>query len=592
MYHLIVYTQGSTFQEDDYLPLDCVDLSLSTTAAQTTPFLSSRARCDWAVCGRESATRGREYDYCSALNKATATTVYTAQGSSDCLTEPRPLFNVVDGECSESCREYGHDNHYLSPPLYEFQGTLSFDNRSEHHQHQHHQFSGHGSDRCLLLSVPVEPMPRVPRKSLLPPLQQGTATKQQSPNLVEELNSNSSFFVLNGKRKVYKDHSVESSKFTAHMGVKCCGCQLDIFSRQPKCLKQNRERNCFLKALLKLLVHAQRIKNACDLYHHGDKCVDSGSSSSSGGQGSGGSSSSSKKQQSGGSGGGSGGSGNRSGSSSSSSQRSGSGSSQRGRTGMGGRTHSGSSDSSDDNGDDDHNKRPRPQPNKEPKSKLDVSDDDDDEATDSADEGADEGADDTPRSMMVDVSPQSVQNDNGTSMSSQGGGVGEGGAKEQGSSNASSGGGGGVGSERRNLSNLAGLPLSSGGGSTSGAAGGSGRFSSVGTGGGTVESITCIAGGGGGRIGTSTLVASSQIGSPGDINVVGYGGPVLAAPEGDGLIAPNSTSIPGSELGTPTMDSPSPPHLGGRDTPGTPPPMSPEVAPTAQVRNIIHIIEQ
>ena len=303
------------------------------------------------------------------------------------------------------------------------------------------------------------------------------------------------------------------------------------------------QRARLFEILLLLLVGAKRIKDVCDFCCCcGNECVDSGGSSS--GQGSGGGSSSSgKKQQS-----------NRSGSSSSS-QRSGSGSSQRGGTGMGGRTHSGSSDSSDDNGDDDHNKRPRPPPNKEPKSKLDVSDDDDEE-TDSADEGPYN----TPGSMTVDVSPQSLQNDNGGSINSQNE---RSGVKEQ---------GGGAG---RNIGNLGGLPLMSSGG---GSGGGSGsRFSSVSSGA-TVEAITLKEGVAGGRITTSMLVSGSQISSP--VNMaVGYGAPVLAGTENDTIMAPTSASIPGSELGTPTMDSPSPPTLGGEKLPAHPLQCHPKLLP-------------
>ena len=124
--------------------------------------------------------------------------------------------------------------------------------------------------------------------------------------------------------------------------------------------------------------------------------------------------------------------------------------------------------------------------------------------------------------------------------------------------------------------------MSSGGGS-----GGSvSRFSSVSSGA-TVEAITLKEGVAGGRITTSTLVSGSQISSP--VNMaVGYGVPVLATTENDTIMAPTSASIPGSELGTPTMDSPSPPTLGGRETPGTPLQCHPKLLPPHRysIRNI------
>ncbi len=379
--------------------------------------------------------------------------------------------------------------------------------------------------------------------------------------------------LLNGKDKGYiNDDLITNGNSSAHMRdsshYQQSGFQL------WKCLKTACECVCLFEKmlLLVLIVDARKVKG--DLYRSFDnECVDSGGSSSTSNQSSGGGSSSSgsgsgKKQQNTNS--------NRSGSSSSSSQRSGSGSSQRGvgggGTGMGGgRTLSGSSDDSSDDGDDDHNKRPRQQLNKEPKSKPDF-DDEDDEETDSADEG---GEDQSPREMTVDMSsPLSVHNDNGGSVSSHGVGLGVG-----------EGGGEGKGQEgRRGRNNICSLPLlgSSGSGTNSN------RFSTASmSGGATVESITLKEGmAGSSRI---TLVSSTQINSP--VNMaVGYGVPVLAATDSDGLMATtaavgaaSSSSVPSSELGTPTQDSP-PPHLGGRDTPGTPQAMSPEISTNPQVR--------
>ena len=364
-----------------------------------------------------------------------------------------------------------------------------------------------------------------------------------------------------------------------------------------KCLKMACECVCLFEKmlLLVLIVGARKTKKSDVCCLDDNECIDLGGSSlitnqaAAGGSSSSGSGSGKKQQNT---------NSNRSGSSSSSSQRSGSGSSQRGGgggTGMGGgrRLGGSSGDSSDDDDDDDHNRRPRHQLNKEPKSKPDF-DDDDDVETDSADEGGD---DHSPRDMTLELNspPSSIHNDNGGSVSSHGGGgMGEGGGGEGKSQEG-----------KRGRNNIGSLPLGGSGGTSSS------RFSTTNmSGGATVESITLkegIAGsaGSGGRIATTTLISSSQINSP--VNMaVGYGVPVLAATDGDGLMtnttavvgggAPaSSSSVPNSELGTPTQDSPSPPpppapHLGGgggRDTPGTPQAMSPEITPNAQVKWLI-----
>ena len=535
--------QDSTFPTDDLSWSVDLALRLKTTAPLSAPR-------DCPTCDHESSPSSRESHYCVAtVNTAERSDNITTTSSSSSIVDMvlrAELGEVPLGECSTKDGEYRLDSHYP------FQG--SHDSQETTTPSYYNENSTVSNNRAPFISTLAKTV--LPSSTQQPMEQPSTKVESTMLTLSYPPSPLSSSFLLVVEKcnKVHENVNSGTPDHTTHTG-ESGDCQQNV-SQQWKCLKPSQQARLF-EALFSLLVGAQKIKNICSSYHQSDsdKCVDSGGSSSSG-QGSGGSSSSGKKQQN-----------NRSGSSSS--QRSGSGSSQRGGTGMGGRTHSGSSDSSDDNGDDDHNKRPRPQPNKEPKSKMDVSDDDDDEETDSADEGADEGADDTPRSMMVDVSPQSVQNDNGSSsVSSQGGGGGGGGGtKEQ----SSSSGGGGGGSGGRNIASFGGLPLL-----VSSGPAGSSRFSSVSSGG-TLESITLKEGiAGGGMIGTTTLIASSPVNL-----AVGYGAPKLAATENDSLIAPVSTSVPGSELGTPTMDSP--PPLGGRETPGTPPPMSPEIAPTVQV---------
>lgn len=487
---------------------------------------------------------------------------------------------AVAGNSGKAC-EYAFDNHYATP------------------SHESHNNSNRvppsTSSHCTASPI-VASKPLVSSRATMAwsnPSGAGTLAIVATASVYEAIS------LLNGKDESYNnDDLIADGNSTTHVHMRADSShhyQQSGSFQLWKCLETSCKCACLFKKmlLLVLIVCARKVKSGAFI---DDECVDSGGSSSSTNQSSGGGSSSSgsgsgKKQQQNTSS-------NRSGSSSSSSHRSGSGSSQRGGgggTGMGGgRRLSGSSgDSSDDGDDDDHNKRPRQQLNKEPKSKPDF-DDEDDEETDSADEGGD---DQSPRGMMLELnSPSSaVQNDNGGSMSSHG--VGEGGGEGKGQDG------------RRGRNNIGSLPLMGAAGSSMTS---SSRFSAnmSGSGGATVESITLkegIAGGGGaggsshGRIATTTLISSSQINSP--VNMaVGYGVPVLAAADGDGLMttttapvgagANSSSSVPSSELGTPTQDSPSPPsppHLGGgRDTPGTPRAMSPEITPNPQVR-LLHI---
>ena len=538
-YHSWFHIQIATFQSDDSPP---PTNSLMLPCRQKTTLVPRPCTCERCgiTCGCECRT-GDSESHCSVANMRT-------EGSSRDVV-------AVAGFSGKAC-EYGLDNHYATGAT------------PSHESHNRAPPSIVCNNTTIVpklvaskLRVPVLPTMLRPNPGVLPII---TAYYKAAS-------------LLNGKDKGNKNNDLITNGNSATHTRDNSHCQLSGFQLW-KCLKACECVCLFEKTLLLVLIGgAQKAKS--DLCQGLDnECTDSGGSSSSGQGSGGGSSGGGKKQQNSNS--------NRSGSSSSSSQQSGSGSSQRGGgggTGMGGgRNHSGSSgDSSDDNGDDDHNKRPpRQQPNKEPKAKIDFDDDDDDEATDSADEG-----EDTPRSMTVDISPQSVQNDNGGSMSSHGGG-GVGGA----GGGAGEGGGGGKGQDGgagRGRSNISSLPLLGGSGTSSS------RFSTSLGGGATVEAITLkegmaggsiggVSGASSGRITTATLVSSSQINSP--VNMaVGYGVPVLAAAEGDGLMAAASSSMPSSELGTPTMDSPSPPPLGGRATPGTPPAMSPEITPNPQV---------
>ena len=527
--------QISTFLSDDSaMPQTnrCVDLLITAHGQGQKTTLIPRP----CTCERCGTTRGRE---CRTGDSEFRCSVANTRSSRDVV--------AVAGIPGEAC-EYGHDNHYATP------SPESHMSRAPCLTNIHYRNTGTIVPSKLGVSTMAWPNP-------------GTL-----PIVAAGYNAAS---LLNGKDKSYKnDDLIADGNSTAHLRdnghYQQSGFQL------WKCLKTTCECVCLFEKmlLLVLIVSAREVKGDFD-----NECVDSGGSSLSPNQGSGGGGSSSsgsgsgKKQQNTNS--------NRSGSSSSSSQRSGSGSSQRGGGGMGmggGRTLSGSSGDSSDDGDDDHNKRPHQQLNKEPKSKPDF-DDEDDEETDSADEGADDGS---PRDMTLDTSsPQSAHNDNGGSMSSHGvglGGVGEGGGGEGKSQEG-----------RKGRNNIGNLPLLGSGGSGTN----SDRFSTTSmSGGATVESITLKEGmAGSSRITTTTFISSSQIDSP--VNMaVGYGVPVLAATDGDGLItttaavgAASSSSVPSSELGTPTQDSPSPPsHLGGRVTPGTPQPMSPETTANPQVR--------
>ena len=516
---------------------------------------------------------------------------------------------TVAGIPGKACDEYGLDNHCATPP--------------------HESHSGSSSSSCTRVppstdghcdaTAPIVPNPGA-SKLLESSLSRTTMAwpNPQAPAIVSGADPvyYKAASLLNGEDKSYENNDlIASGKSTTHMRDRSNSHYQQRGFQLWKCLEMACECVRLLKKmlLLVLIVGAQKV-DLSDACFFDDECVDSGgsssSSSSSTNQGSGGGSSSSggsgsgKKQQNTNS--------TRSGSSSSSSQRSGSGSSQRGGggggTGMGGGggRRLSSSDSSDDGDDDDHNKRPRQQLNKEPKPKPDFDDEEDDEETDSADEGGDDHSPSAGMTLELNSPTSAVgQNDSagGGSMSSHVGGlgVGEGGG---------GGGGEGKGQEagRRGRHNIGSLPLIGGsGGGVSGTTSSTGRFSMTNmSGGATVESITLkegIAGGGGvgSRIATTTLISSSQINSP--VNMaVGYGVPVLAATDGDGLInttaavvgaggvgVASSSSVPNSELGTPTQDSPSPPspnhHLGrGRDTPGTPQAMSPEIAPNPQVK--------
>ena len=532
----LFHMQLFTFQTDDSQPPTnrCVDLMLAAFGQKTThiPRPCTCERCG-TIHGRECCT-GDSESRCSVANMRSSRNVV-----------------AVAGIPGKAC-EYGLDNHYATP--------------------SHESYNSNRAPPSTNSNYSTAPIVPNPVTSRLLVSSQPTMAKPNSGALAIVASIYKAVSLLNGKDKGYKNnYLITNGNSTAHMRdnshYQQSGFQL------WKCLKMVCECVCLFEKmlLLVLIVGARKVKS--DMCFD-NKCVDSGGSSSSSNQGSGGGSSSSgsgsgKKQQNTNS--------NRSGSSSSSSQRSGSGSSQRGGgsgTGMGGgRTLSGSSGDSSDDGDDDHNKRPRQQLNKEPKSKPDF-DDEDDEETDSADEGGD---DHSPSAMTLELnSPPSIQNDNGGPMSSHGGlGLGEGGE--------------GKGQEgRRGRNNLSNLPLLGGGSSGTS----SSRFSTSMSGGATVESITLKEGiAGGSRIATTTLISSSQINSP--VNMaVGYGVPVLAATDGDGLMtttaavgATSSSSVPNSELGTPTQDSPSPPpHLGGRDTPGTPRAMSPEITPNPQVK--------
>lgn len=236
--------------------------------------------------------------------------------------------------------------------------------------------------------------------------------------------------------------------------------------------------------------------------------------------------------------------GSKSSTSSSSSQRSGGGGSgnRHGNTtanssDRGGRNNrrsfSGSSDSSDDGkDDDDKRRRPYRRKKKEPKTKPGFSDeDDDDEATDSADEGRSQ---DTPSSMMLDFSPQSLKPGETRK---------RGGSKDR--------------FRPSDLPNRLSTKTRSSNGSSS---------STI-----SVESIK-----------ESNRIEMEANVPPSPVNMaVGYGVPSSAAPLVlESTQSKSPTELSGKELGTPTIDSPRPLALKEANSPGTPPAMSPEIPPT------------
>ena len=574
--------QISAFQTDDSQPPTngCVDLMLTTAGQKTTPVprFCTCERCGTTVRGRECCTGHSEFCCSAAKMRSSRNVVSVAAGIS----------SQAGRAAAAASDEYGLDNHYATAPSHESHKSSNWIPPSTSYSH------------CSASSPIV--LDLVDSKLLMSSHDQPTmAWPCPGAPAIVATSVYKAISLSNGKDKSYTNDDLIATggNSTAHMrdnGHSHYHQQSDF--QLWKCLKTACECVCLFEKmlLLVLIVGVQKIKKSDVCCFDDNECVDSGGSSlitnqaPAGGSSSSGSGSGKKQQNT---------NSNRSGSSSSSSQRSGSGSSQRGGggTGMGGgrRLGGGSSgDSSDDDDDDDHNRRPRQQLNKEPKSKPEF-DDDDDVETDSADEGGD---DHSPRDMTLELNspPSSIQNDNGGgSMSSHGGGMGEGGGEGK----SQEGG-------RRGRNNIGSLPLGSSGGTSSS------RFSTTNmSGGATVESITLkegiagSAGSGGGRIATTTLISSSQINSP--VNMaVGYGVPVLAATDGDGLMTntativsggalASSSSVPNSELGTPTQDSPSPPpppapHLGGgggRDTPGTPQAMSPEITPNAQVKWLI-----
>lgn len=257
---------------------------------------------------------------------------------------------------------------------------------------------------------------------------------------------------------------------------------------------------------------------------YSDQVSDKGSSDS-GGSGGGQSSGSGKQQKSG------------SESSNSSSQQSGSGSRSGGggggKAGGGSCSRSGSSDSSGDDDDEDDGKRRRPHrggggPSKDLKPKLL---DEDDEATDSADEGVDDA---TPNSMIMDFSsPRSNQSGSGADHTST-------------------------------TTTKPPLPFASNIStyshtSSSSQPSGSQRPSTLTPNhfeGGKADSVMSAAPpgnqGGTGTVAIESMESSNMVEPSNAINmIVGYGVPASAPPQ------PVGKSPPESELGTPTLDSPS-----------------------------------
>lgn len=257
--------------------------------------------------------------------------------------------------------------------------------------------------------------------------------------------------------------------------------------------------------------------------------------------------------------------------SSSSSQQSGSGS----RSGSGRRKRgscSGSSNSSGDEEDDEDEKRRQPhgggEGSKDLKPKLV---DEDDEATDSADEGLD----DTTPNMIMDFSPHSNQSGNGgpDSASSKPSHYPSGIYSAHSPPSSSQGAAAAAGPSHHRPTSLApDLNHFEGKGSTHHPSGG-----------GSGEIINMPMGNqaASGTVAIESMVSkesSSSVESSGAVNmIVGYGVPVSAPPPTQGAV---DKSPPGSDLGTPTLDSPSPLGAEEKMTPlTTPVPMTPVLSP-------------
>ena len=210
---------------------------------------------------------------------------------------------------------------------------------------------------------------------------------------------------------------------------------------------------------------------------------------------------------------------------------------------------------------------------KEPTTKSKLQEEDD-EATDSADEG--EGEEDTPNSMIMDFNPPSIPQSNHSSASEGGSILGpsrgapssqftSGGftmGSRSNSSSSSNGGGGGTVSSRSGLRG----PVNASGANHYEESGRletsspllstplrvksppeAGRSGTI-----AVESMAAVE--------TTTVEQSNSAISM----IVGYGMPAASVPQQ----STENKSLPGSELGTPTLDSPSP--LGEEKIPGMP----------------------
>ena len=243
----------------------------------------------------------------------------------------------------------------------------------------------------------------------------------------------------------------------------------------------------------------------------------------------------------------------KSGSESSNSSRQSHSGSRSGQKAGNGRSHSGSSDSSGDDGDDDKRRRPHHGggggSSKEPRQKLL---DEDDEATDSADEGVDDA---TPNSMIMDFSspPQSNKSESGTDPSTD-----PGTRTSQYPVNSPSYSHPGVTTERPtslapNINHFEGTTVSSDPLTSQDNEGLSGMVS--------IESMAPAE--------SNTVETSNAINM-----IVGYGVPVSAPPQ-----QASDKSLPESEIGTLTLDSP-PPLGEEKPTPmATPVPITPVLSP-------------